>query len=62
MTGGEIFLICFAIFIGAILVENYQTGKLAKEMADKGYEQVLEDGYDSEGHKMSKKIWKKVKN
>jgi len=62
MTGGEIFLICFVIFIGAMLFENSQNNKITKEMADKGYEEVLEDGYDGEGHKMTKKIWKKVKD
>ena len=62
MTGGEIFLICFIIFIGAMLFENSQTAKLAKEMADKGYEEVLENGYDSHGDIESKKIWKKVKD
>ena len=63
MTGGEIFLICFVIFIGALLFENSQNNKITKEMADKGYEEVLEDGSDDiEGNKESKKLWKKVKD
>lgn len=62
MTGGEIFLAIVVVFIVGLLFENSQNAKLANDMADKGYEEVLEDIYDGDSKKESKKLWKKVKD
>jgi len=59
MTGGEIFLVCFVIFIIAVVINDFRKGKLIRDMADKGYEEEVVDCLDVDGDKATTTVWKK---